>query len=340
MEYQRDETRKEAGMSHDETDTQQSKRLVTRTARLAGLAVSLLLSVLVHGASAEDQTLHIGVQKYGTLIVLEAGGALDQRLKPLGINVAWTEFTAGPPLLEAMNGGSIDFGITGESPPVFAQSAGIPFVYVAFEPSAPEGEAILVPKDSPIHSIADLKAKRVAFNKGSNVHFFLVEALAHAGLSIGDIDPAYLAPADARAAFERGSVDAWVIWDPYLAAGQSATKARVLSYGTGLVKNYQFYLAAKTFVAAHPDVLRVVLEEIGETDAWAAVHQADVAQLLAPKTGLPVDVLTTSLARLTYGVAPLDPTVVANQQLVADTFSKLGIIPKAVSVKDAVWPVE
>ncbi len=185
-----------------------------------------------------------------------------------------------------------------------------------------------------------MKAKRVAFNKGSNVHFLLVEALAHAGLNIADVDPAYLAPADARAAFERGSVDAWVIWDPYLAAGQAATHARVLSDGTGLVKNYQFYLADRNFVAAHPDVLHVILEEIGKTDAWAAAHQADVARLLAPKTGLPVDVLTTSLARLTYGVAPLDPTVVADQQRVADTFSRLGIIPKAVSVKDAIWPVE
>jgi sulfonate transport system substrate-binding protein len=323
-----------------ETDAQESKRLVARMARLAGLAVPLLLSAFTHGAWAENQTLHIGVQKYGTLIVLEASGALDQRLRPLGIDLAWTEFAAGPPLLEAMNGGSIDFGITGESPPVFAQSAGIPFVYVAVEPSAPAGEAILVPKDSSIHTLADLKGKRLAFFKGSNVHYLVVSALAHAGLGIGDIEPAYLAPADARAAFERGSVDAWGIWDPYLAAGQAATQARVLSDGTGLVNNYQFYLAAKSFVAAHPDVLRVILEEIGKTDAWAAGHQGDVAQLLASKTGLPTDVLATSLARLSYGVAPLDPTVIANQQRVADTFSKLGIIPKAVSVKDAVWPVE
>jgi len=313
---------------------------MTKITRLGGLVLALLLSAFTRDASAEIQTLHIGIQKYGTLIVLEASGALDKRLKPLGIDVAWTEFASGPPLLEAMNAGSIDFGITGEAPPVFAQAAGIPFVYVGFEPPAPAGEAILIPKESPVHSLSDLKAKRVAFNKGSNVHFFLVEALAHAGLEITDVDPAYLAPADARAAFERGSVDAWVIWDPYLAAGQAATQARVLSDGTGLVKNYQFYLAAKSFVAAHPDVLRVVLEEIGKTDAWAATHQADVAQLLVPKTGLPVDVLRTSLARLAYGVAPLDPTVVAYQQRVADTFSKLGIIPKTLSVKDVVWPVE
>lgn len=313
---------------------------MARKARFAALVIWFLVSALAHPAWAGGQTLRVGVQKYGTLIVLEASGALDKRLAPSGVTVEWTEFAAGPPLLEAMNGGSIDFGITGESPPVFAQAAGIPFLYVAVEPSAPAGEAILVPKDSPIRTVADLKGKRLAFFKGSNVHYFVVAALTHAGLAITDIEPAYLAPADARAAFERGSVDAWGIWDPYLAAGQAATQARVLTDGTGLVKNYQFYLASKSFVAAHPDLLRTIVEEIGKTDAWAAGHQAEVAQLLTQKTGLPTDILATSLARLTYGVAPLDAKVIANQQRVADTFSGLGIIPKPVSVKDAVWPVE
>jgi sulfonate transport system substrate-binding protein len=307
---------------------------ITRRGLLVGAAAAIALP-----ARAQSQKLRIGVQKYGTLIVLEVSGALEKRLTPTGVSVEWIEFPAGPQLLEALNGGSVDFGITGEAPPVFAQAAGVPFVYVGVDQPAPTGEAILVANDSPIRTIADLKGKRVAFNRGSNVHYLLIAALEKAGLKFGDIEPAYLAPADGRAAFARGSVDAWVIWDPYLAAGQAATHARVLADATGLAKNPQFYLASASFAKARPDLLRVVLDEIGKTDAWAAKHQAEVAALLAPHTGLPLDVLHVALARLGYGVGPITPDIVASQQLIADTFFKAGLLPKAIAVRDAVWQV-
>jgi len=194
-----------------------------------------------------------------------------------------------------------------------------------------------VPKNSPVASVADLKGKRVALNKGSNVHFLLVRALEHAGLKLGDVEPAYLAPADARAAFERGSVDAWVIWDPYLAAGQRATEARTLTDGAGLVSNYQFYLATRSLVAAHPDLVRVVLDEIAAADAWAAAHPREVVALLAPRIGLPDDVVAAAVSRLAYGAVPLDAAVVDNQQAIADTFHAIGLFPKAFTVRDAVW---
>jgi len=312
---------------------------LTRRNLLAGAAVALTLPATIRTVRAQSRTLRIGVQKYGTLIVLEASGALEKRLAPQGVSVEWTEFPAGPQLLEALNGGSLDFGITGEAPPVFAQAAGVPFVYVAVDKAAPRGEAILVAKDSPIRGVADLKGKRVAFNRGSNVHYLLIAALAKAGLTFGDIEPVYLAPADGRAAFTRGSVDAWAIWDPYLAAGQAATHARVLTDATGLARNPQFYLASASFAKAHPDLLRALLGEIGKTDGWAAKHQADVANLLAPRTGLPLDVLHVALARLGYGIAPITPDVVASQQRIADTFFKAGLLPRAIAVHEAVWHV-
>jgi sulfonate transport system substrate-binding protein len=305
---------------------------ITRRNLLAGGIAALSL-----GARAQSQTLRVGVQKYGTLIVLEVSGNLERRLAPLGVAVSWTEFPAGPQLLEALNGGSIDFGITGEAPPVFAQAAGVRFVYVAVDRPAPAGEAILVPEDSPIRKIADLKGKRIAFNRGSNVHYLLIAALEKAGLRFGDIEPAYLAPADGRAAFARGSVDAWVIWDPYLAAGQAATHARVLTDATGLARNPQFYLASATFAKARPDLIRLLLSEIGKIDTWAAKHQAEVAALLTPYTGLPPDVLRVALARLGYGVGPITPDIVASQQRIADTFFKAGLLPRSIAVRDAVW---
>ncbi len=310
---------------------------ITRRSVLIGAGAVVPLPAVIRPVRAQSQTLRIGFQKYGTLIMLEASGALEKRLGPQGVSVEWTEFAAGPQLLEALNAGSLDFGITGEAPPVFAQAAGVPFVYVAVDRAAPQGEAILVAKDSPIRAVADLKGKRVAFNRGSNVHYLLIAALQRAGLQFSDIQPIYLAPADGRAAFARGSVDAWVIWDPYLAAGQAAMQARVLADATGLARNPQFYLASVSFAKARPDLVRVLLSEISKIDNWAAKHQADVADLLAPRTGLPLDVLHVALARLGYGIAPITPDIVASQQRIADTFFKAGLLPRAIAVREAVW---
>src|SRR5215207_1180776 len=223
---------------------------------LAGLGAGAALAA--RGARAAG-TLRIGYQKYGTLVLLKERGTLEGRLRPAGLEVTWTEFPAGPQLLEGLNVGAIDFGTTGEAPPIFAQAAGAPLVYVGYEPPAPRGEAILVPKESPLAGVADLKGRKVAFNKGSNVQYLLVRALESAGLTYADVEPVYLPPADARAAFERGAVDAWAIWDPFLAAAQAATGARTLVDGTGLVSNHQFYLAAQPFAAAHPAVVAAIL---------------------------------------------------------------------------------
>src|SRR5471030_965299 len=186
-------------------------------ALMLSMAFSLAISVGAYGAD----TLRIGYQKSATTLVLLKGeGSLEKSLAAQGVNVKWTEFPGGPQLLEGLNVGAIDFGYTGETPPVFAQAAGAKLVYVANEPPAPTSEAILVPKDSPIKSVQELKGKKVVLNKGSNVHYLLVRALEDAGLKYTDVQTVFLPPADARAAFERGSVDAWVIWDPYQAAAE------------------------------------------------------------------------------------------------------------------------
>src|ERR1700752_927889 len=210
------------------------KRFVRRWFTHAVLSLSLVAAT-VSASYGEDKVIRIGFQKYGKLVLLKGRGTLEEKLKPLGYQVAWTEFPSGPPLLEAMNVGSIDFGITGETPPIFAQAAGAPLVYLAYDPPAPQGEAILGAQDSPLKSVAELRGKKVAFNKGSNVHYLLVRALENAGLKYTDIQPVYLAPAHPLAAFPRGWVDAWVIWDPYEAAAEAAPGARVLTDGTGLV---------------------------------------------------------------------------------------------------------
>jgi sulfonate transport system substrate-binding protein len=304
---------------------------------LAVLAAATLGATLPGLASSQTKgVLRIGYQKYGTLTLLKGRGTLDKHLAGLGIDVKWTEFPAGPQLLEGLNVGSIDFGTVGEAPPIFAQAAGANLVYIANEPPAPRSEAILVPKHSTLKTVAELKGKKVALNKGSNVHYLLVKALEKAGLDYKAIEPIFLPPADARAAFERGSVDAWVIWDPFFAAAEKQLGARILADGTGIVSNHQFYLAARPYAEKNPDLIRVIVDELVKVDDWGRQNLNEVSAVLSREIGLEVGIVDLATQRSTFGATPITDKVLDEQQKIADVFSSLKLIPKKISVKDAV----
>lgn len=315
-----------------------------RTVTLRRSLVALFAAAISFGAITQAQAaadnnsvLRIGYQKYGSLVLLKANGALEKRLAAKGIDVKWTEFPGGPQLLEGLNVGSVDFGTTGETPPVFAQAAGADLLYVAFEPPAPTSEAILVPKDSPIKSVAELKGKKVALNKGSNVHYLLVRALEEAGLKYSDIQPVYLPPADARAAFERGSVDAWVIWDPFQAAAEQQLQARTLVDGKGLVSNHQFYLATRPYAEQHPEVIEALVEEIRAIGEWVKANNEQTVAQVAPLLGLSADITRLAVQRQSYGAQLITPEVVEAQQKIADTFTALKLIPKPLNISEVIW---
>ena len=312
--------------------------LALLAAVIAGLGLALLL-LPVPSANAQTRgELRIGYQKSASLFVLQkAQGTLEKKLAPQGFSVKWVEFPAGPQLLEGLNVGAVDVGYVGEAPPIFAQAAGAQFVYFGFDPAAPRAEAILVTKDSPIKSVAELKGKKVALNKGSNVHYLLVKQLEKHGLKITDIEPVYLAPADGRAAFESRRVDAWVIWDPFQAAAEKATGARVLADGTGgVVNNYQYYLGARNFVTRNPKVIESLFADSVEQGIWLKKNLRQAAELIAPLQGLPVEVVELALQRYEFNVKPITPAVAADQQKIADTFFDLKLIPKAIKVSEAV----
>ena len=290
------------------------------------------------GLAASGTVIRVGFQKAGTILsVTKAKGNLEKALAASGASVTWTEFPSGPPILEAISVGSIDFGYTGESPPIVAQAAGTPLVYVAYDPWSPKSEAILVPKNSPIKTVADLKGKKVSFVKGSSANYLVVKALEKAGLQYSDIKVASLQPADARAAFEGKNVDAWAIWDPYFAAAQKATDARTLIDGTGLAANRGYYLAAKSFAEAHPDTLKIVLDELKKVSDWAKSTPTEVAKFLSPALGINADVLEVAEKRRDYGVLPMTNEAIAKQQEVADVFYKIKLVPKQINVKEIVW---
>jgi sulfonate transport system substrate-binding protein len=307
---------------------------------LARWLPALLLAAAFGPASAQTKELRIGYQKAASILVLQkAQGSLEKRLAAQGVAVKWVEFPAGPQLLEGLNVGAVDFGYVGEAPPIFAQAAGAKFVYAGFDPASPEAEAIVVPKASAIKSVADLKGKKVALNRGSNVHFLLVKLLEKHGLKYSDIQPVFLPPADARAAFEKGAVDAWVIWDPFLSAVEKQSGARILADGRGVVNNYQFYLAERGYAERNAPVIHAVFADLVERGQWIAANNKQAAALIAPVQGLDVDVVESSLRRYALGVKPVNSAIVADQQKVADVFFDLKLIPKAVAVRDAVWDV-
>jgi len=290
----------------------------------------------VRAAAPDLPQLRIGFQKGSlNLALLKSLGLLEKQLPTT--QVRWVEFPAGPQLLEALAVGSVDFGATGDSPPVFAQSAGKDLFYVGAEPPKPDSSAILVKPDAPLKTLADLKGKRVAAQKGSSAHFLLVQAVKKAGLRWADIQPVYLPPADARAAFERGAVDAWAIWDPYYAAAEIDGNVRVLATSRGLTGNNTFYLASRGLAQREP-ALRTLFAALTKTDAYVQANRKDTAQRFADFAGLGLATVHRFLERRQPSpVAPLTPALIAEQQKVADAFVQLGLIPKPIRVADIVW---
>jgi sulfonate transport system substrate-binding protein len=291
-------------------------------------------------AQASLKEIRIGYQKNGVLVIARQRATLETHFASQGIAVKWLEFSSGPPMLEAMNVGSVDYGAVGDSPPVFAQSAGAAIVYAAGQPIT-NGQGILVPGNSPIHSIADLKGRRIGFTKGSSAHNIVVQTLEKAGLGYADITPVYLTPPDAGPAFANGSIDAWSIWDPYFAIGETKQNGRILVNASDITKTNSFYIANRDFAKNNGPILQQIIDVTAATAKWAEAHRDDVAKSLSAITGIPLEIQTVAASRSSFAVGPITDDIVATQQGVADRFFKLGLIPKPVVVRDAVWkPVQ
>ncbi|OKO73802.1 ABC transporter substrate-binding protein [Bradyrhizobium sp. NAS80.1] len=287
-------------------------------------------------AQGAVKEIRIGYQKNGVLVITRQQAALEKHFSPQGIEVKWVEFSSGPPMMEAMNVGSVDYGAVGDSPPVFAQAAGAAIVYAAGQPIT-NGQGILVPKDSPIRTIAELKGKRVGFTKGSSAHNIVVQTLEKAGLTYADITPVYLTPPDAGPAFANGSIEAWAIWDPYFAIGETKQSGRILVNAHEITKTNSFYIANRDFAKDHGAILQQIIDVTTATAAWAEQHRDEVAKSLAAVTGIPLDIQTIAANRSSYRVGPVTDDIVATQQGVADRFYKLGLIPKPIAIRDIVW---
>lgn len=303
----------------------------------AGLASAALLP---RAFAAEPSTLRIGWQKNGVLALAKSQGALEKRFADQGIAIKWSEFSSGPPLLEALGAGALDFGPTGDVPPLFAQAAGGNLLYVGTYAGTPAGSAILVPRDSSIQTIADLKGHKFAFKRGSSAHNFAVKALRTAGLTPDDVTAVDLAPPDALAAFRSGAIDAWAIWDPYFAVAEADPNTRVLTTAEGIVTAWSYFLANGDFTTANPQLVEDVLSELRRVGTAAQADIGATAPALSAITGVPEAIQRVVLTRPGAdlgNVGPITPQVIAYQQALADEFHGLGILPKALTIQDIVW---
>lgn len=278
-------------------------------------------------------TLTIGDQKGASLqSLLKAAGQLDDT--PYKVN--WSLFTSGPPILEAINAGSVDFGLVGNAPPVFAAAARSKIVIIGATEISLEGQAVVVPGDSAIKTPAELRGKKVAVAKGSSAHYHLVQVLKKNGLSYGDIQPQYLQPADALAALSGGRVDAWAIWEPYTAQAEAQEGVRIIADGNGYVNGYNFQITSEAALkdADKTAALKDFLGRYHKAVLWANDHPKEWAELWAADTGLPVDVAEQAHRRRPATILRIDDEVVTEEQRVADAFSELKLIPGKVEIAD------
>ncbi|KRQ99453.1 sulfonate ABC transporter substrate-binding protein [Bradyrhizobium valentinum] len=309
-----------------------------RRREFLGLSVGGAIAALSSRAQAQAsiKEIRIGYQKTGVLVIARQQAVLEKRFVGKQIGIKWIEFTSGPPLLEAMSTGSVDLGAVGDTPPIFAQAANANIVYIAGSPIT-NGQGILVPANSSIRTIADLKGKRVGFTKGSSAHNVVIATLEKAGLTYEDITPVYLTPPDAGPAFANGSVEAWAVWDPYFAIGEKRQNGRILINAHEVAKTNSFYLANRDFANSHVRETREVIDGLAEAARWAEANRAEVASALATVTGVPLEVQAVAANRASFLIGPVTGEIVTTQQAVADRFHKLGLIPKPIAVRDIVW---
>lgn len=287
--------------------------------------------------SNSTKIVRIGHQPFGALFYLKAKGSLETHLAKMGWCVEWTEFVAGPPLLKAIGQGKIDLGYAGVAPPIFAQSEGVPFVYIANDSALPGSIGIVVPQNSPIRTFADLKGKKIAATQKTAGHYLLIRALTQGGLQLKDAELVDLSPPKAQEAFLRGEVDAWAIWQPFLAQLQETRPVHFLTESEGLIDDRNFYLASRSFATDFPDIVKTVMGETRHIGAWITRNPERAAEFITARTGMKKTTAIISTKSRSYDLLPIQDRAVEEQQRIAEIFFRLGLLPARIWIEDVIW---
>lgn len=288
------------------------------------------------------EELRIGYQRSSTLMsVLRDNHSLEEKLAEQGVTIDWYEFTSGLPMLESLNVGNIDISAdVADTVPIFAQAAGADLTFYASEAASPSGQALIVLEDSDIETLEDLAGKRITVTRGAGNHYLLIAALESVGLTLDDVQVSYLPPADARAAFSQGSVDAWIAWEPFLSTSRATLETRTITDGSdGLASYKRYYLATTPYAEANPGVIATVYDALYEAGLWIKANPEEASELLSPLWGdLEPEIVQTALQNRSYDVQPVTLEGLSEQQKIADAFLAADILPNAVDALDSpIW---
>jgi sulfonate transport system substrate-binding protein len=284
-------------------------------------------------SNVSSVTLNVGDQKgTGAEAILRAAGLL----KKLPFTVHWTDFTSGPPMLQAMSSGAVDIGGVGDAPPVFAAAGGSRIALVGARTAPPQGAALVVPKGSKITSPSQLRGKKIAVAQGSSADYHLLTVLQKAGLTTHNVTLNYLQPAEGLAALTSGGVDAWDVWSPYIEQAVAQDHARILVNGAGYGSNYSFEVASRSALSdpGKAAAIRDYLKLLNQAYAWTAAHPQAWATAWAQATGLPNSIMLTAAKDDSNTPATITPAVVASEQNLVTVFYAAGLIPTKVNMNN------
>ncbi len=293
------------------------------------LGTALVFGLISSAHAADLQPLRVANQKSTIKALLEVSG----EAKNVPYEIQWSEFPSASPLGEALNAGAVDIGALGDAPYVFALGAGASLKVVSIiHAEGRNTTALLVPKDSPIKTVADLKGKKIVTGRGSIGHYLAIKALASAGLSTKDVEFVYLLPSESRLVLDNGTVDAWATWDPYTTVVTSQSQARVLISGNQLLSNHLYLAATSQAIAAKRPQLDDFVARLDRAYAWANVHPNEYAAAQAKITGLPLAVHVEVAKDTHLTPVAIDDSVISGLQTTADTYQQEGLLTKHIDV--------
>lgn len=306
------------------------------------LFVILVFSILLTAcgtAESKSKEIKIGYQKGATMLSLKDNKDFEKELQEKGYTITWSEFNTGSSILEALNAGSIDFSNAGDMPTLFALAKGSDFKLIASNPDSPATEGIVVGKDTDIESLEDLKGKKVAYNNASIAQYLIVKALETVDLTIDDIESVHLAPSDASIAFEKGDVDAWVVWDPYMTVAENSGNI-ILQTAEGIVPLRGFHLSSTEMTENYQEVIETYVKYVSQIEEKIDHDPTEAAELMEEVTKVPADIWKIALKRSNYDVQYMDDNALIDLETQAQDLLDIGLIDNAIDFEDKIWRPE
>src|SRR5882724_10884645 len=305
-----------------------------RTRNIAAMLIAAAVTICAATRTFADEAivLRVGDQKGGNRSLLEISGLS----KDLPYRIEWSEFPAAAPILEALNAGALDVGYTGDLSFLTVYATGAPIKAIGGTRSDARTQAILVRKDSPIQTAADLKGKRLAGTRGGWGQFLIDATLEKAGYKPDDTTFAPLGPVDAKIALVAGSIDGWAVWEPYVSYATLKDNARVVANGEGLTPTITFIVASDSAISTKRAAVHDLVQRLNKARLWSLDHLPEYAKNTAELTKLPEDVLLSAYTAQRTSPIVIDTAIVKEVQEASDRATRYGILSKTLDVSKAV----